>query len=144
MANGAIINAAAAYTTPAGVHLVFHGYGGAFGSHCPAGQSGDLVSLLITATSPPTALTQWCADMHGQGSPIVTTTDGVSESLVWASSAQGSNRLHAWDGETGALVFAGGGASDVMNGLRRFGTPIAVHGRVFVAADDRLYAFRPR
>ena len=144
VADGEIINAAAAYATSAGVHLVFHGYEGARGSHCPAGQSGDLVSLLVTATSPPTALTEWCADSRGQGSPIVTTTDGVSESLVWAAGAEGSNRLHAWNGETGALVFAGGAASDAMKGLRRFSTPIAVNGRVFVAADDRLYAFRPQ
>jgi hypothetical protein len=31
-----------------------------------------------------------------------------------------------------------------MKGLHRFGTPVAVNGRVFVAADNRLYAFRPR
>ncbi len=142
-ANGLIINAAAVYTTPAGVHLVFHGYQHAFGSHCPAGQAGDVVSLLITASAPPTAITEWCADNHGQGQPIVTTTDGTSETIVWSFAAEGSGRLHGWNGETGALVYAGGGSGDVMQGLRRFGTPIAVNGGIFVAADNRLYAFRP-
>jgi hypothetical protein len=142
--NGDIISAVAVYTTPAGVHLAFHGYGSTQGSHCPAGHSGDIVSLLITASAPPTAVTDWCADNQGQGFPIATTTDGVAESLVWAAGSNGANRLHAWNGETGAVVFNGGGATDVMKGLRRFGTPVAVNGRVFVAADNRLYAFRPR
>ncbi len=144
VASRQIINAAAVYTTPSGVHLVFHGYRGSVGTHCPAGQSGDLVSLRITATSPPTAITDWCADSRGQGFPIVTTTDGVADTLVWVAGAEGSNRLHAWNGETGALVFDGGADADVMKGLRRFGTPVAVNGRVFVAADNRLYAFRPQ
>ncbi len=142
--DGEIINSAAVYATASGGHLVFHGFEGSTGSRCPSGQSGDIVSLRITATSPPTAVTEWCADNQGQGSPIVTTTDGRSEPLVWAAGAEGSGRLHAWDGETGALVFAGGGPDEAMQGLRRFGTPIAVNGRVFVAADNRLYAFRPR
>jgi hypothetical protein len=144
VASRQIINAAAVYTTPSGVHLVFHGYRGSVGTQCPAGQSGDLVSLHITATSPPTAITDWCADSRGQGFPIVTTTDGVAESLVWVAGAEGSNRLHAWNGETGTLVFNGGADTDLMKGLRRFGTPVAVNGRIFVAADNRLYAFKPR
>ena len=141
VANGAIINAAAAYTTAAGTHLVFHGYRSARGSDCPANQPGDVVSLLISATSPPALTTAWCGDNEGQGFPIVTTTDGHAEALVWAAAAEGSGRLHAWDGDTGALVFR---STDVLAGLRRFGTPIAVNGRILVAADNRLYAFRPQ
>jgi hypothetical protein len=30
-----------------------------------------------------------------------------------------------------------------MNGVRRFSTPIAAKGRIYVAADNHVYAFRP-
>lgn len=142
VANGEIINAAAAYTTANGVFLVLHVDGG-LGAGCPAGQSGDLVALRIGAASPPTLSVAWCADNQGQGSPIATTTDGQANALVWSAGAESSKRLHAFDGETGAVVYAGGGAGDVMsNTTRRFNSPIAVKGRIFVAADDRLYAFK--
>jgi hypothetical protein len=49
--------------------------------------------------------------------------------------------LHAFHGETGAVLFAGGGEAEQMSFVRRFQTPIAVHGRLFVAADNELYAF---
>ena len=80
----------------------------------------------------------------GKGSPIVTTTDGRSEPVVWTAGSEGSNRLHAFNGETGEVLFAGGGQDEQMSLVRRFQTPIAVNGRIFVAADDRLYAFVTR
>jgi hypothetical protein len=143
VANGAIINAAATYTTANGVFLVLHVHSGNPGAGCPAGQSGDLVALKIGAASPPTLSVAWCANNQGQGSPIATTTDGHANALVWTAGAEGSKHLHAFDGETGAVVYAGGGAGDVMaNQTRRFNSPIAVKGRIFVAADNALYAFK--
>jgi len=142
VATGEIINAAAAYTTGSGSFVVFHGHQGAQGSACPSGQSGDLVALRIIAGSPPQLTTAWCVNNLGQGSPIVTTTDGRSEAIVWTAGAQSSSRLHAWDAETGAVVFAGGGPNDLIPGVRRFTTPIAVKGRIFVGADNHLFAFR--
>jgi hypothetical protein len=41
------------------------------------------------------------------------------------------------------VVFAGGGDGDKMGTVRRFSTAIAARGRIFVAGDDRLYAFTP-
>ena len=73
---------------------------------------------------------------------MVTTTDGTSNPIVWTNGAEGSGRLHGWDAETGAVIYAGGGANDVMSGLHRFNTPIAVKGRIAMAADDRLYVFK--
>jgi hypothetical protein len=56
-----------------------------------------------------------------------------------------SQRLYAFDGDTGAVVFGGGGPSDVMPNLSRaYQSPIAVHGRILVAADAAVYAFKPR
>jgi hypothetical protein len=138
VATGSIINAAAAYTTPSGVYVVFHANGNGIG--CP-GAPGNLVALRIGATAPPTISVAWCADNQGAGSPLVTTTDGSSEPIVWTPGAEASNRLHAYDGETGELLYSGGGPDEQMSSIRHFQTPIEVNGRIFVAADNELYSF---
>ena len=60
---------------------------------------------------------------------------------MWAVGAEGDQRLHGYDGATGAVIFAGGGAGDAMASTSRFITPIIAKGRLFVAADGQLYAF---
>jgi hypothetical protein len=134
VARGAIINAAAAYTTALGTYVVFRGTG----TGCPAGQSGDLTAVRITPGAPPTASVAWCATAGGRGSPMVTTTDGRAEPIVWVVGAEGDGRLHAYDGDTGAAVLTpiGVGAN-----VRRFQTPIVAAGRIFVAVDGGVKAF---
>lgn len=140
VSSGEIRGAAAAYTTGSGTYVVFHtATGGGVG--CPNGQSGDLVALRIGASSPPTISVAWCAANQGWGSPIVTTTDGSSEAVVWTTGGYISNRLHGYHGETGELLFDGGGEAEQMTDVGYFQTPIAVNGRIFVAAFDELYAF---
>jgi hypothetical protein len=89
----------------------------------------------------------WCADSLGVGSPIITSSDGTKDGLVWAFGAEGTNQLHAWDLATGAVVFGGGGAAGTVplkagNLVHRFGTIAAVKGRIFVQGDGGLYAFK--
>ncbi len=137
VSDGPIINAAAAYTTATGSYVVFPGRG----TGCLGGQTGDLIALRIAATSPPGISVAWCATAHGRGSPMVTTTDGRSEAIVWTVAAEGDNRLRGFDGETGKPVFTGGGPGDQMSLVRRFQTPIVAKGRIVVAADDQLVVF---
>ena len=137
VATNEIINAAAAYTTSQGTYVVFKGNG----SNCPAGQSGDLTAVRIVPETPPTVTTAWCAQQNGEGSPMVTTTDGNSEAIVWSVGAEGDNRLHGFDGDTGQIVYGGGGTGDVIGLVRRFHTPILAGGRIFVAADGVVKAF---
>jgi hypothetical protein len=139
VSTGEIINAAAAYTTASGTYVVFNTSGTGVG--CP-GNPGNLVGLRIGASAPPSISVAWCADSGGRGSPIATTTDGSSEPVVWSVGSEGTNRLQAFNGETGAVLFSGGGTDEQMTLVRRFQTPIAVNGRIFVAADGELYAFR--
>jgi len=138
VATDRIINTAAAYRIASGTFVAFETRG--TGAGCP-GHSGNLVALRIGASAPPTIDVAWCADNGGRGSPIVTTTDGSSEPVVWAVGAESNNRLHAFNGVTGEVLFAGGGQDERMSLVRRFQTPIVVNGRIFVAADDKLYAF---
>ena len=137
VATNEIINAAAAYTTSQGIYVVFKGNG----SNCPAGQSGNLTAVRIVPGAPPTVTTAWCAQQNGEGSPMVTTTDGHSEAIVWSVGAEGDNRLHGFDGDTGQIVYGGGGTGDVIGLVRRFHTPILAGGRIFVAADGIVKAF---
>jgi uncharacterized protein (TIGR03437 family) len=137
VSNGEIINAAAAYTTPSSTYVVFNNFGNGIG--CP-GSSGNIVALRIGASTPPTINVAWCAN-SGAGSPMVTTTDGTAEAVVWTVGSESTNRLQAFNGETGEVLFAGGGQPEQMSFVRRFQTPIVVNGRIFVAADNELDAF---
>jgi len=136
VSSSGIINAAASYTTALGTYVVFKGNGVA----CPAGESGDLTAVRLTPTSPPGAVTAWCAAQNGLGSPMVTTTDGSSEAIVWSLGAEGDERLHGFDGDTGAVVYAGGGSGDVLGTVRRYHTPILAKGRIFVGVDGAVRA----
>jgi outer membrane protein assembly factor BamB len=143
LSTGQLIGAPAWATLPSGTYLVAHSHHGGTGVTCPEGMSGDLVAARFDRTAPGSMVTVWCADNQGQGSPSITTTDGASNALVWTAGAEGSGRVHAWDLETGAPVFTGGGVGDAVPNTRRFTAPIAVHGRIVVAADGRLFAFTP-
>jgi hypothetical protein len=120
---------------------VFVAFQGA-GRHCPKPSlNNGLIVLKIGAGSAPTMTTAWCGAVRGAGSAIVTTTDGHSNPIVWILGAEGDNRLHGFRGDTGEPIFTGGGPGDAMSGLRHFQTLIAAPDRLYVGADDRIYAF---
>ena len=127
--SGSIIQAAATYGTATSTYVVFRA------------NSSTLTSFRITATNPPTIATGWTVSQSGRGSPFVTTTDGTNNTIVWVVGSEGDQRLHGYDGDTGAVVFNGGGANELMAGNRRFNTAIAARGRIYVAADNKVYAF---
>jgi outer membrane protein assembly factor BamB len=141
VAAGKIINAAAAYQTTSATYVAFEAQGNGIG--CERG-TGNLVALRIAASAPPTMTVAWCANNFGGGSPIVTTTNGKAEAIVWTVGAGASNRLHAFDGDTGEILFAGGGRDEQMSRVQSFQTPIVIGQRIFVAANDRIYAFTTR
>jgi hypothetical protein len=74
---------------------------------------------------------------------MVTTTDGSANAVVWGVGAEGDQKLHGFDADTGAVVFDGGASGDAMDKLRRYNTPIAAKGRLYVAGDNVVYAFVP-
>ena len=140
VASNAIINAAASYHTPNGTYVVFKGNG----VNCPNGTSGNLTAVRLLPTEPIGAEIAWCAQSGGLGSPMVTQTerDG-GDTIVWVVGAEGDEKLHGFDGDDGSEVFGGGTAAETMSGgVRRYVTPIAVKGRILVAGDNRVYAFR--
>lgn len=129
-----IINAAAAYTTAAGTYVVFRGEG----VGCPAG-AGDLVAVRLLPGAPPRPRVAWCASAPGRGSPVVTTTDGASEAVVWVVGAEADGRLRGFDGDTGAALASAPGPGAK---VRRFQSPIVSGGRIYVAVDGGIRAYR--
>jgi hypothetical protein len=129
---GTIIQAAATYRTGLGTYVVYRR------------SSTQTTAFKITSTSPPTVTTGWTVTVamgEGRSSPFVTSTDGTNDVIVWVIGAEGDQRLHGYKGDTGEVVYAGGGASDVMAGVQRFNTGIAARGRIYVAGNNKVYAF---
>jgi outer membrane protein assembly factor BamB len=131
VSDNAIITAPAILETPDVAMIAFTNRGGKCGST-------NITMLRVTTAHAPVQVA-WCAAFGGRGAPIVTTTDGSSNAIVWVPGAEGDNLLHGFNAANGEAVFAGGGA--VMTGLHHFQTLMAAEGRLYVAADGRVYAF---
>jgi hypothetical protein len=124
-----IIQAAATYQTAQGTYVAF------------CGNSTEICSFRISGTSPPGIVNAWAVDQRGHGSPFVTSTDGSHNIVVWSIGSSGDQRLHGFDGDTGAIIFSGGGANELMSGTENYNTGIAAHGRIYIANDNKVYAF---
>jgi len=101
--------------------------------------SGEISAYKITATTPPAIVSAWSVSQNGQGSPWVTTTDGTNNTIVWVVGAQGDGQLHGYNGDTGAVIYPG---ADVMSGTRKWNSGIVARGSIYVANDNKVYAFR--
>ena len=128
-----IIQAAATYRTNQGTYVAFRASG------------NTLRTFRITPTSPPTIANGWSVSQVGCGSPFVTSTDGTNNMVVWAvgTGTNGDQKLHGYDADTGAIVYAGGGANELMAGTHSYTTTgIVARGRVYIATDNKVYAFK--
>jgi hypothetical protein len=134
-----IIQAAATYQTMQGTYVAFR-------ENVPA-----LTAIRITATNPPAIISAWSVNRGlpgGCGSPFVTSTDGTNNVIVWIVGTQpthgtgGDQRLHGYDADTGAIIYDGGGSNELMAGTHNYSTTgIAAHGRIYVAGDNKVFAF---
>ena len=128
--SGSIIQAAATYRTATSTYVVFRA------------NSSTTTAFKITAANPPAITTGWTVSGSGRSSPFVTSTDGTNNAIVWVVGSAGDNRLHGYNGDTGAVVYAGGGPNELMTGTRGYNAnAIAARGRIYVAADNKVYAF---
>jgi len=120
---------AVTYHTSQGTYFAFHN------------EANAIRAYKITPTNPPTITFAWSMSQTGRGSPWVT-TNGATNFIVWVAGVAGDQRLHAYDGDTGAVIYAGGGANELMTGTRQWNTGIAARGRIYFAADNKVYAFK--
>lgn len=121
--------AAATYKTSLGTYFVLRA------------SSTTLSAFKINATSPPTITSAWSVSQSGLGSPFVTSIDGTNNVIVWVVGSEGDQRLHGYNGDTGAVVYSGGGANELMTGTRKWNTGIVARGRIYLASDNKIYAF---
>ncbi|HEX3421018.1 MAG TPA: hypothetical protein VHT01_07300, partial [Candidatus Udaeobacter sp.] len=113
--------------------------------------NATFAAFRITATSPPTIASGWSVTRNngGCGSPFVTSTDGSNNMIAWVvgtedHSTPGDQRLHGYDGDTGAIIFDGGGPNELMAGTHYYSTTgIVARGHIYVAGDNKVYAFAP-
>ena len=83
-------------------------------------------------------VSQGVAGADTGGSPIVTTSDGIADAVVWGMGAYGDNKLYAVDGETGASIVT----SSAMSGVVHWVAPLVAKGSLYVPANGTVYAFR--
>jgi hypothetical protein len=131
--SGAIRTAPAVYQSASATMVAYTNSGN---SHC-SGNNETMLNVAATGSTPMSFA--WCAALNGAGAPIVTTTDGSSNGIVWVVGAEGDNELHGFNALTGAVVFSGTGTS--MSGLHHFQTILATRNRFYVAGDNEVYAF---
>jgi hypothetical protein len=129
VANSVRGQSAATYHTSQGTYFVFRN------------GSSAVSAYRITATNPPRIVPAWIVSQNGQGSPWVTTTDGTNNSIVWVVGAAGDQRLHGYNGDTGAVIYAGGRPNERMTGTLKWNTGIVARGRIYYAASNKVYAF---
>jgi len=121
VANYVTGQSAASYRTPQGTYFVFRN------------GSSAVSAYKITATNPPTIVPAWSVSQTGKGSPWVTTTDGTNNAIVWVVGAEGDQRLHGYNGDTGAVIYAGGGPNELMANTRKWNTGIVARARIYFA-----------
>jgi outer membrane protein assembly factor BamB len=129
VSSSSIIQAAATYQTNQGTYVAFRA------------SSSTLAAFRINPANPPTITTAWSVSQSGRGSPFVTSTDGANNMIVWVVGSEGDQRLHGYDGDTGSVVYGGGGSNELMTGTRKFNTGIVARGRIYIANDNKVYAF---
>src|SRR5262249_47251742 len=126
VSNSRIITGPAAYEGVAGTWV-------AFTDLFPLAKcSGTSITMLRITASPDHIAAPWCALSGGSGAPIITTSNGVADPIVWVAGAEGDNQLHGFDLLTGKVLFNGGGTG--MTGLHRYSTLIAANHHLYVAA----------
>ena len=140
VASSTILQAAVTYRTKQSTYVAFR-----------ANNDGNTVlsAFRITPTNPPAIASGWNVDRGagGCGSPFVTSTDGTNNMIVWVVGTEdhltaGDQRLHGYDGDTGAVVYDGGGPNELMAGTHYYSTTgIVARGRIYVAGDNKVYAF---
>jgi len=123
---------AVAYQTNQGMYFAFHN------------EANAIRAYRITRTTPPMIVFAWSQNQTGRGSPWVTAADRTDNTIVWVAGTtqQGDQRLHGYDGDTGAEIYAGGGANELMTGTRQWNTGMVARGRIYFGADNKIYAFK--
>jgi hypothetical protein len=152
------------YTTSTGIHFALTIDRGPY-MGCPAGTPAAqglavLMGFTVAAGSPAKVTQTWCTNVGGpamadantiknrSASPLVTTTDGMSQPIVWVGGSMSqtvastpASMLFGVDGETGKVLYQS--ANGACPGIRQWTTPIAVKGHIVLGGDGHLCSWSP-
>jgi outer membrane protein assembly factor BamB len=127
----------ATYQAPSGRYVVYT-------APCPNGNGLGLLKINPgnppTITQPVPCLDQGANGTDQGGAPIVTTPDGTTDFVIWGTGAGGDSQLHAFDGETGAVLLSSSGASGAIHWV----APLVAKGTIYLPGNSTVYAFRVR
>jgi hypothetical protein len=137
MATNQFKGAPAVYTTATATYLAMRVEGGT-NAACPGGRKGNLVVMKVTGgTSNPTLSVAWCSVETDLASPMVTTTNGTANAVVWDA----DNKLVGYDGDTGMEIVTGA-MTTMTTAIEAWNTPIAPgKGRIAIGVKGQLYVF---
>jgi len=139
--SGEISNGSAWATVGGTTYVVLRPNGNEGGVGCPNGTTGDLVAVKLDPTAAQKMSVAWCAASGGRGSPIITSSDGTNDGLVWTfGSAGGDDKLHAFKLADGTAAFTSAALAGA--NVHNFATIAEVKGRIIVTGDAGLYAFK--
>ena len=133
VARGPIITAPVAYRSGGQSLVAFR----APGAICPDGRATTAVVALAVGDRDLRPV--WCAPLDGRGIPIVTMSGPDLDPIVWVVGAEGDDRLHGFRGDTGQTIYSG---DESLPWMRHFVTPMVAAGRLYVAGDGQVFAFR--
>jgi hypothetical protein len=143
------------YTSAMGTYIALTIDRGVMG--CPGAiniAEGTLMALSVTPNATPSlkVAPAWCAQIQGQvtapgptegnrtAAPIVTTSDGKNDAIVWIMGDANATKLIGLDGDSGNTIYSGGNCTNV----HQWTVPIAVKGRIVVAGDGHLCSWSPQ
>jgi hypothetical protein len=124
-----------AYINTTGVHVAVEAR---LDAACPTPGGDQLMSVkLDMTTTPATPTVDWCTPVQGgedRHSPISTSIDGTTDSIVWFVY---NGSLFAYDGDTGKQIFG----SNPCGNFEKQTAPIAADGHVVIGADGNLCSY---
>jgi outer membrane protein assembly factor BamB len=100
----------------------------------------DITVLQVTHANPPQLKFAWCGVVGGDAAPIVSTTDGLNDAVLWTYGASGDETVRAYDADTGTLLYTSPGLA----GSTHWISPIIAKGRLYVAQNGTVTALTVR
>jgi outer membrane protein assembly factor BamB len=132
LSGGPISNAAAWATIGGSTYVVANNNNTPRPGPCTKGGAGNLVAVKIDPTVPGKMTEIWCGNGGGATSPIITSSDGMSDAIVWIAGDQ-NGKLNAFDLVTGAPI----PNTAAIPGVQHLSPSIlAANGRIYAASGN--------
>jgi outer membrane protein assembly factor BamB len=133
VSTGVIDNAAAWATIGGTTYVVANGTG------CPNG-GASLVAIKLDMAAPGKMSIAWCANGGGRTSPIITSSDGTNDAIVWIA-GEGPSQIYAYDLLTGTAI---PNRSSIAGMQHLSPSVMAANGRIYAASNNgKVYAVMP-